>query len=49
MKKLTLLFMAAAMMTIGSVSLFGQGRYGADSAECVKYLSYDKEYYKKKH
>ncbi|MBO8477550.1 MAG: hypothetical protein IAB80_01435 [Bacteroidetes bacterium] len=48
MKKLTLLFMAAAMMTIGSVSLFGQGRYGADSAECVKYLSYYKEYYKQK-
>ncbi len=40
--------MAAAMMTIGSVSLFGQGRYGADSAECVKYLSYYKEYYKQK-
>ena len=36
------------MMTISSVSLFGQGKYGADSAECIKYLSYYKEYYKQK-
>ena len=48
MKKLTLLFLTAVMMTIGSVSLFGQGKYGADSAECIKYLSYYKEYYKQK-
>ena len=48
MKKLTLLFLTAVMTTIGSVSLFGQGRYGADSAECIKYLSYYKEYYKQK-
>lgn len=48
MKKLTLLFLAAVMMTVGSVSLFGQGKYGADSAECIKYLSYYKEYYKQK-
>ena len=48
MKKVTLLFLTAVMMTIGSVSLFGQGKYGADSAECIKYLSYYKEYYKQK-
>lgn len=36
------------MMTISSVSLFAQGKFGADSAECVKYLSYYKEYYKQK-
>lgn len=32
---------AAAVFTAGA-----QGRYGADSAECVKYLSYYKEYLK---
>lgn len=48
MKKLTLLFLTAVMMTISSVSLFGQGKFGADSAECIKYLSYYKEYYKQK-
>ena len=48
MKKLTLLFLTAVMMSIGSISLFGQGKYGADSAECIKYLSYYKEYYKQK-
>lgn len=35
------------------VSVFGakvsaQGKYGADSAECIKYLSYYQEYYKQK-
>ena len=29
-------------------NLFAQGKYGADSAECIKYLSYYKEYYKQK-
>ena len=48
MKKLTLLFMTAVMMVIRSISLCGQGKYGADSAECIKYLSYYKEYYKQK-
>lgn len=48
MKKLTLLFMTAVMMVISSISLSGQGKYGADSAECIKYLSYYKEYYKQK-
>lgn len=28
--------------------LYGQGKYGADSAECVKYLSYYSEYFKQK-
>lgn len=31
-----------------SVPVFAQGKYGADSAECIKYLSYYKEYYKQK-
>lgn len=36
------------MMAIGGVSLSAQGKYGADSAECIKYLSYYKEYFKQK-
>ena len=46
MKKLILAFLAIA--TLGSASVFAQGKYGADSAECIKYLSYYKEYYKQK-
>lgn len=48
MKRLTLLFLTVVVMMLGSVSLFGQGKYGADSAECIKYLSYYKEYFKQK-
>ncbi len=33
------------MLTV-SVGASAQGKYGADSAECIKYLSYYKEYYK---
>lgn len=47
MKKITLFFMAIAMMFAGS-DVFAQGKFGADSAECIKYLSYYKEYYKQK-
>ena len=47
MKRLTLFF-ALVMMTISSVSVSAQGKYGADSAECIKYLSYYKEYFKQK-
>ncbi len=46
MKKL--LFSLIALVMIGGTSLFAQGRYGADSAECIKYLSYYKEYFKQK-
>ena len=47
MKKLLLvLFTAAAIFSSNTV--FAQGKYGADSAECIKYLSYYKEYYKQK-
>ncbi len=38
---LTILFAAAITLTASA-----QGRFGADSAECVKYLSYYKEYLK---
>ncbi len=47
MKRLTLFF-ALVMMTISSVTVSAQGKYGADSAECIKYLSYYKEYFKQK-
>lgn len=46
MKKFAyVLFAAAALVMSGSVSS-AQGKYGADSAECIKYLSYYQEYYK---
>lgn len=48
MKKIILICAAAAAMLLGSADLFGQGKYGADSANCIKYLSYYKEYYKAK-
>ena len=47
MKKLTLIFFAA-MAVFASQKLSAQGKYGADSAECIKYLSYYQEYYKQK-
>ena len=47
MKKLTIILVAAmAVFSSGKVS--AQGKYGADSAECIKYLSYYVEYYKQK-
>ncbi len=46
MKKLTLLF--TLFITISVSSVFAQGKYGADSADCIKYLSYYKEYFKQK-
>lgn len=35
-------------MVFGGHVMSAQGKYGADSAECIKYLSYYKEYYKSK-
>jgi len=46
MKKLYLVLTFAALLACTSLS--AQGKYGADSAECIKYLSYYKEYYKQK-
>ncbi len=46
MKKLSLIIAAVAVL-LGTNS-FAQGKYGADSAECIKYLSYYKEYFKQK-
>ena len=47
MKKLNFILLAAmAIFSVQTVS--AQGKYGADSAECIKYLSYYQEYYKQK-
>lgn len=48
MKKVTLAFLTIAVLLISSTNGFAQGKWGADSAECIKYLSYYKEYYKQK-
>ncbi len=45
-KAVILLFAALALFSSQKVS--AQGKYGADSAECIKYLSYYQEYYKQK-
>ncbi len=47
MKK-SVLLIAIVVMALSSTSLFAQGKYGADSANCIKYLSFYKEYYKQK-
>ena len=47
MKRLIIAIASMAMM-LGSTAAFAQGKYGADSAECIKYLSYYKEYFKQK-
>ena len=48
MKKVAILLFSAALMMMGSGMLSAQGKYGADSAECIKYLSYYQEYFKQK-
>ena len=47
MKKLTLILLAA-MAVFSSQKVSAQGKFVADSAECIKYLSYYQEYYKQK-
>jgi uncharacterized protein YxeA len=46
MKKITIAILTLLLSVSGS--LFAQGKYGKDSAECLKYLSYYREYYKQK-
>lgn len=48
MKKNVLLFFSVVFMLTGACIASAQGKYGADSAECIKYLSYYNEYYKQK-
>ena len=45
MKKLTLVILTFAMMLVGTNG-FAQGKYGADSAQCITNLSFYKEYFK---
>lgn len=47
MKKVLLILLAVLIGGSGA-TLSAQGKYGADSANCIKYLSYYKEYYKQK-
>lgn len=48
MKRMAVLALVAVMMVLGNGVVRAQGKYGADSAECIKYLSYYTEYYKQK-
>ena len=49
MKKITLILLAAMAVFAGqTANAQKKGKYGADSAECIKYLSYYQEYYKQK-
>lgn len=48
MKKIILCLLIALVILPGLNLASAQGKYGADSAECIKYLSYYKEYFKQK-
>lgn len=48
MMKKIILFFSLILLAAGGNAIMAQGKYGADSAECIKYLSYYKEYYKQK-
>ena len=48
MKRFILMISVAVLALAGSSTLSAQGKFGPDSAECIKYLSYYTEYYKQK-
>ena len=48
MKRIVLLISVAAVALFCSSTVSAQGKYGPDSTECIKYLSYYTEYYKQK-
>ena len=48
MKKVTLAILTFAALLMSSTSVFAQGKWGPDSAQCITYMSYYKEYYKQK-
>ncbi len=48
MKRIIVLFAVAVMAMMSGSKVSAQGKYGADSTECIKYLSYYTEYYKQK-
>ena len=47
MKKIVFAILTLTMVMTGT-EVFAQGKYGADSANCIIYLSYYKEYFKQK-
>ena len=46
MKKIVTVFIALAAVTMFGTRATAQGKYGADSLECMKYLSFYTENYK---
>ncbi len=48
MKKAALFIVASVLFACSALSSSAQGKWGPDSAECLKYLSYYEEYYKQK-
>ena len=48
MKRIVLLICVAAMALLCGSKVSAQGKYGPDSTNCIKYLSYYTEYYKQK-
>ena len=48
MKKFLLLISVAAVALFAGSKVSAQGKYGPDSTECIKYLSYYTEYFKQK-
>ncbi len=48
MKRIVLLISVAAIALFASSKVSAQGRFGPDSIDCIKYLSYYTEYYKQK-
>jgi len=46
MMKKIVVFLSVAVLMATSISAFGQGKYGRDSAECIKYLSFYQQYMK---
>ena len=48
MKKIIVLIAVAAMAMMSGSKASAQGKYGPDSTECIKYLSYYTEYFKQK-
>jgi len=46
--KRIVVFLSVAVLMAASVSASAQGKYGRDSAECVKYLSFYQQYMKQK-
>ena len=48
MKRIVIAIAGFAMLLMGTIPAAAQGKYGADSAECIKYLSYYQDYYKQR-